>query len=419
MGGIIILHFFTNLFRNKEQRAVSNSFESSLRESVNTSYISRTDALSIPAVATAVSFITSTVAALPIRLYRKENSCIQEVVNDYRLRLLNTDTGDVLDAVQMKAAFIADYLLDGNGYIYLEKNGNRIESMYYIDSTYVSVTSNTDKIHKKSRIYLNGKKYPDTDVMRITRDSVDGSTGTGIPQQNALLLNSMLSALKYENSSVQNGAKRGFLRLSDRNTTLSPEAVAQIRKNWQRLQSTDGGGEVVFLNNGLEFVPVQLTAAEQQINESKAKNSELVYNLFGLTSELFTPTTATNDVYIRTVKTAILPIIAAVNNALNKYMLLEKEKETLYFAIDENELLRSTITERYTAYDLAIKTGWLQVDEVRRMEQLPPLGLNFVKLTQSDVLYDPSTNNIFSANTAKTMHVGGDANEQQNENSTS
>ena len=35
--------------------------------------------------------------------------------------MLNGDTHDTLDGFQMKKAFIIDYLLDGNGYIYIKK----------------------------------------------------------------------------------------------------------------------------------------------------------------------------------------------------------------------------------------------------------------------------------------------------------
>ena len=178
---------------------------------------------------------------------------------------------------------------------------------------------------------------------------------------------------------------------------------------WEKMQSTEDEGEIVVLNEGLDFVPAQATASENQLNESKKINSELIYNLFGLTTNLFNASTANADIYINAIKTGILPIVSAFNNALNKFLLLEKEKQDFYFAIDANELLKSTVSERYASYDTAIKTGWLQVDEVRKIEKLPPLGLNYVKLTQSDVLLDPATNQIFIANNASKIDLNSTA----------
>ena len=375
--------------QNLEEELKSNAY--------STDSISRKDALNIPAVGTAVSFITSTIAGLPIRLYQKKKDSIEEVENDYRLALLNSDTGDLMDAYQLKSALLTDMLLLGAGYAYIEKRGNHIEAIRYVDATAVSVQNGVDRIFKTAQIYLDGKIYPDSEILRITRDSVNGASGIGILKQNALLLNTMLSALKYENSAIRSGAKRGFLKATSR---VSDEVMKQIRKAWRRLQSTEDDSSIMILNDGLDFVPAQATASENQLNESKKINSELIYNLFGLTTNLFSSTTTNADIYINAVKTGILPIVSAFNNALNKFLLLEKEKQEFYFAIDSNELLKSTVSERYASYDTAIRTGWLQVDEVRKIEKLPPLGLNYVKLTQSDVLFDPSTKQLFIANNA-------------------
>ena len=85
--------------------------------------------LNIPAVSSSVGFIAGTVASLPIRLYRTEGENSVEVKDDYRLRLLNADTGDLLDAFQWKCTLVRDYLLPGNGYTYVDWAGNRIEGL--------------------------------------------------------------------------------------------------------------------------------------------------------------------------------------------------------------------------------------------------------------------------------------------------
>ena len=157
----------------------------------------------------------------------------------------------------------------------------------------------------------------------------------------------------------------------------------------------------MVLNEGISFEPAASTATENQLNESKRTNSDLVYNLFGLSTNLFETSSGTGgeEIYINAVKTAILPVVNALNTAINKFLLLESEKERLFFAIDVSEILKSGVLERYKGYEIAIKSGWLQVDEVRKLENLPPLGLKFVKLGLGDVLYNPQTQQIYAVNT--------------------
>ena len=107
---------FDFLKRLMEKRYTETEVLSILSGQYVNSTITKAQALNIPAVGTAVSFIAGTVAGLPIRLYKKDGDNISEVLDDYRLKLLNDDTGDLLDAEQFKKALITDMLLDGAGY---------------------------------------------------------------------------------------------------------------------------------------------------------------------------------------------------------------------------------------------------------------------------------------------------------------
>ena len=70
--------------------------------------INREKAMQIPALAGAIDEIARTVANIPIKLYRKEGNRVEEVKDDRRVFLLNEETGDTLDANQMKQAVVRD-----------------------------------------------------------------------------------------------------------------------------------------------------------------------------------------------------------------------------------------------------------------------------------------------------------------------
>lgn len=386
-----------------EVRSEHEEFAAALKGNpVNSVNINKDNALNIPAVATAVEFITSTVASLPVKLYSRDRDVVTEVEDDYRLRLFNEDTGDLLDAVQFKKALITDMLLKGAGYAYINKKGNTIKSLHYLEEKNVSVIEGTDKIFKSVTIYVNGKPYPDFNILRITRATVNGVKGTGVLDQNPLLFNAMYNALKYENTAISSGTKRGFLKSARR---LEKPMLDDLKSAWRKLYSTDNSPDVMVLNDGISFEPASSTATENQLNESKRTNSELVYNLFGLSAALFNGGT-TNEIYINAIKTGILPIVTALNVALNKFVLLEKEKKNLFFAVDVSDLLKGSLEERYRGYEIALKNGWLQIDEIRKRENMKSLGLDFVKLGLADVLYDPATKAVYAVNTNATYTLG-------------
>ena len=60
------------------------------------SKITREKAMTLPAVASNVDFISNTIATMPICLYKRTDSKIIHRDNDVRVKLLNGDTGDTL-----------------------------------------------------------------------------------------------------------------------------------------------------------------------------------------------------------------------------------------------------------------------------------------------------------------------------------
>lgn len=100
-----------------------------------------------------------------------------------------------------------------------------------------------------------------------------------------------------------------------------------------------------------------------------------------------------------------MPIIKAIETALNKDLLLQSEYGKLSFSIDTKTLLKGDMQKRYAAYETGIKNNFIQIDEVREMEGLPPLGLDFVKLGLNDVLYYPQKGQVYTPNTNQTVDV--------------
>ena len=124
--------------------------------------------------------------------------------------------------------------------------------------------------------------------------------------------------------------------------------------------------------------------------------------MFGLSPSVLNGT-ATDEQEVNTFENAVLPIITALQNGLNKYLLLEREKKEKFFAFDVDTALMGTMEKRFKVYKIGKEGGWLQVDEIRERENMKKLGLNYITMGLQDVLYDPDTKEIFIPNMAATM----------------
>lgn len=387
-------------FRDYNQRTTTLE-EVLLGIQLNEGSITREQALNIPSVSSCVEIITNTVASIPIKLFKEDGERVKEIRDDRRLKLLNDDTGDTLDAFQFRKAWIEDYLLDGVGYSYIRKKRNEFKGIHYVKNSSVSINMGVDPIYKDYDIIVNGDTYKPHEFLKLIRKTSDGATGKGVVQENNEMLSVAYNSLLYENVLVKTGGnKKGFLKSLSK---ISPDAIKALKESWRNLYKNNTEN-VVVLNNGLEFQEASNTSVEMQLNENKKTNSIEICKIFTVPPSLLEGK-ATPEEYINFIKIRIIPILKAIETALNKDFLLEKEKGSFYFAFDTKELLKGDIEKRFKAYEIATRNGIMQIDEVRFMEDLEPLELDFIKLGLQDVLYNPKTKEIYTPNTNKTANM--------------
>ena len=113
-----------------EKTGTESNEDALLRASLSDDYMTRDQAMNVPAFAACVNKIAETVSTIPIRLYKLVDGKLEVVENDARVRLLNDDTGDTLNGVQFKRALTKDYLIGKGGYAFINRTGNRIRSLH-------------------------------------------------------------------------------------------------------------------------------------------------------------------------------------------------------------------------------------------------------------------------------------------------
>lgn len=372
---------------------------------MNGKTVTKKEALSIPVVAKSVNWIASVISALPIKMYRKTEKGYVEVYDDYRLPLLNEYSGNCMTANDLKRQIISDLLLDGNGYAYISKRGNKITKLSYIPTTKLTYTESVDSVDKIINVWVDGKQVQDYNVFRLVNNTKNGISGVGFVSDCQDLLGTILSSLKYEHTSISSGVRRGFLKSK---TKLDSEKLTELKQAWRKLTSPTQS-DVLVLNAGIEFEDASSTATESQLSQNKTINIQQVLSYFGLPTNFLNG--ANSDSYLTAVRIAVLPLVSQLVTALNNYLLLESEKGSLKFDIDVSELLRINDTERWDAYQKALTSGVLTVDEVRRKEALPVLDMPYLKLSLADVLYNTNTGEIFVPNTNSIMKEGNSNNE--------
>ena len=360
-----------------------------LKALFNGETITREKAMTLPAVAGAVDFISNMIACMPVKLYKYKQGKVEEVTDDNRTKLLNSDTGDTLDAFQFKKAMVEDYLLGKGGYAYIQKNRNEVVGLYYVEDIYISFLKNYKPIFKDYTILVEGAEYKPYEFIKLLRKTQDGAEGVGLCDELSKALETAYQTLIYQLGLVKSGGnKKGFLKSQRK---LGQEEIDVLKKAWQNLYANNENN-VVVLNNGLEFQEASNSSVEMQLNESKRTLQEEINNIFHIQADFY-----------ETFKQAIYPIVKAFETALNRDLLLEKEKKNMFFTFDVKEIIKANITERYSAYKLAKEVGLMTINEMRKEENMNFIeGLDVINVGLGAVLYDTNTHQYYVPNKNET-----------------
>lgn len=365
--------------------------------------VNRDTALSIPVVSACVDLICNTFAMIPFKLYKeteKNGKRATEEVADRRVAIINEDTTDTLDGFQFKKAICEDYLMGKGGYAYIKKIGNDFVGLCYVEDSKISILKNTDSIFKSFDVMVDGQTYKNYEFIKLLRNTKDGASGKGLTEEISQALETASRRLKYEyDLTVTGGSRKGFLKSPKK---LDTKAMEALKKAWEQYYA--GNANTVVLNDGIDFQEASNSSQQNEMNEKTRTFADEVREIFHLNANF--------DDFI---KNAIMPIATAFATALNRDFLLEKEKDSYYFAPDTKELLKGSLKERYDAYRIAITTGFKTRNEIRYMEDDDAIdGLDMITLGLGEVLLNASTGEIYTPNTNTIAKMGVNGTVTQN-----
>lgn len=345
-------------------------------------YVTPEDALGIPVVNACLSKIADVVASADIKLLKKTEKGIEIIKKDPRIKLLNSkmDKGR-LSSFEFKKLIVRDYFLKGESYFYIDRKGNFIRDIKYLDQ--VSVFYNNDPLNKVFTFQVNNKKLKDYELLKFARNSKNGVKGKAIIQESGLHFKIILKTMERMLIDLNRGfMPKGFFTVEK---NINPMALQKLKETMSRIIADNEAG-YMFFNQGVNFESLEGKKDAQK--EANALTNEInkIASIFGVPVSIISGGANEEDKF-NFINFTILPLLSSIEASLNRDLLLESEQGTYFFAFETKELLKGNIYERYKAYEVGIKNNILSMDEVRELENMPPLDFGFYKMNIADAFY--------------------------------
>lgn len=343
--------------------------------------------LSNSAIYTCTDVISSSIASLPVRILQPSDS------PDVRVPHVNHPYWGLLqkpNSFQTSLQFLQQYMLSklttGNVYVFMVRDARSVvNEMFVLDPSCVQVLlSDTGEVfYRLNRDLLAGV---DTGVTVPARDIIhdrmmciggagQGSALVGTSPLYAAALPAMMAGR------MQMASETFFANMSRASGVLvapgkiEPTVARKLQAEWEANYSARGLGKTAVLTNGLEFKPMSVDAADSELVAQLGwtiRNIASIYHVPQyMLGEMDKATYRNSEQMSRDYYRQCLGYhINAFEQCFNAGLQLSGG---VVVEFDLTELFRMELDARYGAYQIGLQAGFLAINEVRALEDLPPV----------------------------------------------
>ncbi|WP_395674712.1 phage portal protein [Inquilinus sp.] len=354
--------------------------------------VTDTSALALSAVWACVNLLAGTIASLPLMVYRTLPDGTKQVVKDHPLYRVLHDSPNADQTASDFWEFMAAALeLRGNTYARKVKSGDRVIALAPIDPRLPSVR----RLPSGSIEYRwtqDGVSYVETEagVLHIRGFGGDPIGGLSTLHFGRHTFGLAQAADRTAGGMYSNGLRPSGVLTFDKFLTkeqrdeLEPLLI-------EKFTGAMNAGRPMLLEGGSKWEQLSLTPEDAQMLESRAFSIEEICRFFGVppvmighTSKTTSWPTGVEQQGLILQKFTLRRRLNRIEQALEKQLLTAADRAAgLTIEFNIQGLLRGDSAARATFYQSALTNGWMTINEVRALENLPSVAGGDVPRMQS------------------------------------
>lgn len=330
-----------------------------------------------------ISLLSGTIASLPITLYRENSKGIPEKYTQHSLyNVLKIDPNADQTAFDFWHFLSSSLEMRGNAYARITRNSiNQIVALTPINPACISVEREADGA-LKYRWSENGKYYDGSDdvIFHIRGFGGDPLGGLSPLTIGRNVFGVALAADATAGDMFKNGLKpTGVLNF---NTWLTSEQREIAKRELADKNGVGNGGKPLILEGGTSWQNITLSPEDAQMLQSRAFSVEEICRMFGVPPHMVGHTEKTTSwgsgleqQTLAFLQFTLRERLKRIEQAINKQLLTREERQNgVYVSFNLESLLRADSQGRAKFYQVMTLIGAMTINEVRRLENLPPVG---------------------------------------------
>lgn len=340
-------------------------------------------AMAVGALRACVTLLAESVAQLPCELYRRDGK-------GGRDRAIEHPVYDLIHSQPNRKDTAFEYYeqaqgclgLEGNQFSLIERDsrGYPIE-LIPIHPKKVRVLKGPDAMPYYHLLEVD-EVVPMRMMHHIKAFSVDGYVGLSPIATNADVIGLGLATDQHAAAVFQRGATMSGVIERPREAPAI-ESQGAIDRILDKFTEKHGGGlrtafSVAMLQEGMTYKQLSMDNEKAQLLESRNFSVNEICRLYKVPPHMvqqLDKATFSNIEHqgLQFVIYTLLPWVKRIEGAMMRDLLLPEERKNHYIEFNVGGLLRGDQKSRYESYALGRQWGWLSVNDIRRLENMPPI----------------------------------------------
>lgn len=351
-------------------------------------------AMRLSAVWACVRIISTSVAGLPLNVYRRLPDGGRESARDFRLYdVVHTSPNEDMAAFQFWQSVVASMLLWGNAYCEIHRAAGRVVALDFLLPSRVDLDTDNDGrliYHFRPRKGAR-REILKENMLHIPAFTLDGRVGMSAIRYGADVFGSAMSADDAANSTFKNGMMPTVGFSVDR--TLTPAQREDFRDYVKTITGALNAGKSPVFEQGVKPEQLGINPADAQLLESRGHSVEEICRWFGVPPWMVMKTdkgsnwgTGLEQQQIAFLTYCIMSYTSPIEQCVNKHCLTAVDRISYYVEFSLEAFLRADSSGRAAYLSTMGQNGYMTRNEGRRKENLPSMPGGDVLTVQSNLV---------------------------------
>jgi HK97 family phage portal protein len=339
-------------------------------------------AIKVVAVFACIRLLSEQIASLPLHLYKKSKSGKEKAYDHPLYTVLNDIPNPEQTAFEFWQMMMVNMLLTPDGFAEIVRDGaGNITELWPIPSNRVHVERNprTDELmyHVTFEDGTYDTLYPDN-MLHIKGIRMARTQGYKPIELARECVGLSIAAEEFGSAYFANGAHpSGIIEYAEK---LKGEALDNYKKEMRQAYAGLGNSHrLMLLESGSKFNNIITPPNEAQMLETRKHQVVEVARFFNVPPHKIMDMERATFNNIEELNTSfaqdtLVPWCIRIRQSVFKDLLTPWERKKHFAEHNLGALMRGNMESRYTSYAVARNWGWLNVNEIRELENMNGIG---------------------------------------------